>query len=528
VSFRDSTEHTRIAEERRESERRFSSVLANLNLMSVMLDREARITYCNDSLLAVTGWKREEILGRSWFDVFVPPERGDLRALFAAILADTPEAMHHENEILARDGSRRLVRWSNLVLRTPSGEATGTASVGEDITERQRSEAQLRQSQKMEAVGRLAGGVAHDFNNSLGVILGYTELLMRQASPAQQGKLAQILKATQHASGLTRQLLAFSRQQIVDPKVLDLNAVVADLEEMLARLIGEDIALEMAPGPDLGQVRADAGQLGQVLINLCVNARDAMPDGGLLRIETANAELDGTGGADHEPVTAGRYVMLAVTDGGCGIEKDTLAQIFEPFFTTKAEGRGTGLGLAMVYGAVRQAGGYVWVYSEPGRGTTFKIYLPRIDGAVDAAAPEPAMPARGFETILLVEDESALRAIAGEILEGHGYRVMAAANGEEALAVALGYPEAIHLLVTDVVMPGMNGRVLTESLVAARPGLKVLYMSGYTQDVIAHRGVLEPGTLLIQKPFTAVALLSQVRAALGGPSGGPAVLLRAS
>jgi CheY-like chemotaxis protein len=357
--------------------------------------------------------------------------------------------------------------------------------------------------------------VAHDFNNSLGVILGHTELLLRQAGEAQRGRLEQILKATQHASGLTRQLLAFSRKQIVDPKVLDLNALLSNLEGMLGRLIREDIDLAIVPGADLGQVKADPGQLEQVVMNLCVNARDAMPDGGVLRIETANAELD----ADHaapEPIAPGRYVMLAVSDTGSGIAKDMLAKMFEPFFTTKEEGEGTGLGLAMVYGIVKQARGHVSVDSEVGRGTTFRIYLPRVDEpAVAPEVQETPMPSRGWQTILLVEDEGSLRAIAREILEEHGYRVIEAAAAHEAIALAHRHPEPIHLLLTDVVMPGMNGRVLAESLVAARPDLRVLYMSGYTDDVIAHRGVLESGALLLAKPFTALALLGRVCTALG-------------
>jgi PAS domain S-box-containing protein len=514
VYFRDITENKRIADELRESDRRFRSMLANLSLMSVMLDRESRITYCNDALLEATGWTRDEVLGRSWFDVFTPPGTPRDKEVFASMLADTGEASPNEAELVTRDGRRRLVRWNNTTLRAPSGDAIGTASVGEDVTERRRSDDELRQSQKMEAIGRLAGGVAHDFNNSLGVILGYAELLLRTAGAGQQEKLEQILKATERASGLTRQLLSFSRRHVVDPKVLDLRALVLGLEPMLSRLIGEDVELALVSEGEIGHVRADAGQIEQVVMNLCLNGRDAMPDGGSLRIETANVELDGRD-RHHEAVSPGRYVMVAVTDGGCGIEKDVLGRIFEPFFTTKEPGKGTGLGLAMVYGAVKQAGGYVWVYSERGSGTTFKIFLPRVDEAISPPAPPVAMPDRGWETILLVEDEAALRAIAAEVLEAHGYRVIAAASGEEALRLALGYPEVIHLVVTDVVMPRMNGRVVAESLAAARPGLKVLYMSGYTDDVLAHRGVLETNTLLIEKPFTPLALLGHVRTALG-------------
>jgi len=361
--------------------------------------------------------------------------------------------------------------------------------------------------------------VAHDFNNSLGVILGYTELLMREAAEPQRVKLAHILNATQRASALTRQLLAFSRKQIVNPKVLDLNVLLSDLQTMLSRLIGEDIDIAILPAADLGQVKADAGQLEQAVMNLCVNARDAMPDGGLLRIETSNAELDAGKTILDEPISAGRYVMVAVSDTGCGIPRAILGKVFEPFFTTKEEGKGTGLGLAMVYGIVRQAGGYVGVYSEVGQGTTFKIYLPRTDEPIESLpVPEGPMPSRGWETILLVEDEGSLRAIAREILEAHGYRVIEAAGPTEAVEIAERHAEEIHLLVTDVVMPGTNGRVLARKLVATRPTLRVLYMSGYTDDVIAHSGVLESGTLLLEKPFTARALLARVRTALG-PAG---------
>ena len=397
------------------------------------------------------------------------------------------------------------------------GDCVGVAT--ENITERRRLESRLLQTQKMEALGRLAGGVAHDFNNALGVIQGYTELLMREAGGSQLAKLAEILKAAQHATGLTRQLLAFSRSQSVHPKVLDLNSLLSHLEKMLGRLIGEDIDLALVPGADLGRVKVDRGQLEQVVINLCVNARDAMPDGGSLRIETANAELDASSVAPDGIVTPGRYVMVAVSDTGSGIESEVLSRIFEPFFTTKEEGEGTGLGLSMVYGIVTQAGGHVWAYSEVGRGTTFKIYLPRVDEPAAASeAPDTPPPSKG-ETILVVEDEASMRAIAREILEEYGYRVIEAATADEAIQVARSHPEPIHLLITDVVMPGMNGPALAETLKAERPGLGVLFMSGYTDDFIAHRGILGAGASLLEKPFTLQGLLARVRTALGHRAG---------
>jgi two-component system, cell cycle sensor histidine kinase and response regulator CckA len=434
-------------------------------------------------------------------------------------MPDTPSLPATQVRHRKKDGSLLEVEGSTSPIEFHGRRAR--LVLAQDVSEKKQLEAQLLQAQKMEAVGRLAGGVAHDFNNALGVILGYTELLLRQANPSQKPKLDQIRKATERASGLTRQLLAFSRKQVVDPKVLDVNLLLADLETMLRRLIGEDIDLAMVAGADLGQVKADAGQLEQVVMNLCVNARDAMPDGGLLRLETANVDLDSSHAARHESMAPGRYVMLAVSDGGCGIEKDVLTKIFDPFFTTKAEGKGTGLGLAMVYGTIKQAGGHVGVYSEVGHGTTFRIYLPRIDEPVAAPIVDTALvPTRGWETILVVEDEASLRDITREILSDNGYRVLEAGGADEAMAIASRHPERIDLVVTDVVMPGTNGRVLAESLTAARPGIKVLFMSGYTDDVIAHRGVLEAGTLLLEKPFTVVALLRHVRAALVEPPPG--------
>ena len=486
------------------------------------MDADGVITYWNPRAEAIFGWGREEALGRRLSDLVIPERYREAHSRGLARFLATGEGpvlgQRIELEGLRRDGTEFPVELSITAVK--QGETYTFSAFLADLTERRRLEAQLLHSQKMEAVGRLAAGVAHDFNNSLGVILGYTELLMRQAGDAQRGKLEQILKATQSASGLTSQLLLFSRSQAVDPKVLSLSALLSEVEKMLRRLIGEDIELTILPGADLGQVKADPGQLEQVVMNLCLNARDAMRDGGRLRIETANAELDAAFAARHKPMAAGRYVMLAVSDTGSGIAKDTQSKIFEPFFTTKERGKGTGLGLAIVYGIVKQAGGYVWVYSEMGRGTTFKIYLPRIDEpAVAPAVEETPMPSKGWETILLVEDDASLRGLACELLEEHGYRVIEATGPDQAIEIAQRNPETIHLLVTDVVMPGMNGRALAETLVAARPTLRVLYMSGYTDDVIAHSGVLAPGVLLLEKPFTVLALLGRVRLALGEREG---------
>jgi two-component system, cell cycle sensor histidine kinase and response regulator CckA len=327
-----------------------------------------------------------------------------------------------------------------------------------------------------------------------------------------------MLKAAERGAGLTRQLLAVSRRQVIEPKVLDLRLLLDDLRELLQRLLGEHIELTVSGEADLGHVKADPGQLEQVIMNLCVNARDAMPEGGRLRLRAENADVDADTAALHPPMAAGRYVRLAVTDTGCGIAKEEQSKIFEPFFTTKPVGKGTGLGLAMVYGIVKQAGGFVWVYSEVGSGTTIKVYLPRIDEAVTPSTrAAQALPESGTESILLVEDEESLRSLAREILTDHGYRVLEASEGEEAIGIIRRQPDPIHLLVTDVVMPGMNGHVLAETLRKERPDLKVLYMSGYTDDVLTQGGSLHADTLLLEKPFTAGTLLRRVREALSIP-----------
>jgi CheY-like chemotaxis protein len=360
--------------------------------------------------------------------------------------------------------------------------------------------------------------VAHDFNNLLTAIIGSSELLLADMGPSdpRRGDLEEIKHAGDRAAALTRQLLAFSRQQVLDPQVLDLNALIADLGNLLRRLIGEDVAFRSVLAPGLGAVRADPGQLEQVIMNLAVNARDAMPRGGNLTIETANVDLDDAYAQAHAPVGTGPYVMVAVSDTGTGMSAEVQAHIFEPFFTTKEQGKGTGLGLATVYGIVKQSDGYVWVYSEVGQGTTFKIYLPRIapTGTPSSSKAEAPAPHRASETVLVAEDEESVRRLTRRVLEGQGYTVLAAADGPDALRLAHTHPGPIHLLLTDVVMPNMSGRELADLVVSARPETKVLYLSGYTDDAVIHHGVLEPGIAFLQKPFTPQSLARKLREVL--------------
>jgi CheY-like chemotaxis protein len=372
----------------------------------------------------------------------------------------------------------------------------------------------------MEAVGRLAGGIAHDFNNLLMVISGYSEFLLERLGdePQLRGPAQEIASAAERASSLTRQLLAFSRKQMLAPRVVNLNDVATENVKMLTRMIGEDIDLVIAPSPDLWSVRADAGQIEQVIMNLAVNARDAMPSGGKLTIETSNVTLDEDYARLHSPVRPGDYVMVAVSDTGAGMDTETQSHIFEPFFTTKGT-KGTGLGLSTVYGIVKQSGGYIWVYSEMGRGTTFKIYLPRVASTGEAVAQFAAPPEfrkvePGTETILLVEDEANLRYLARQYLEKQGYKVIEAADGAVAMQIAVAHEKIIHLLLTDVIMPGMNGRELAQRISEIRPNVKVLYMSGYTENVIGHNGMLDAGIRLLQKPFNLRDLKSIVREVL--------------
>jgi CheY-like chemotaxis protein len=382
-------------------------------------------------------------------------------------------------------------------------------------------ENQLLQARKMEAVGRLAGGVAHDFNNLLTIIKGYVEMAIQRCldRPELHSDIRRIEDAADRAVTLVRQLLAFSRKQVLRPKILDLNAIVMNLDQLLRRLMGENIAMKTFVSKDVGAIKADPGQIEQVIMNLVVNARDALPDGGRILIETSNVDLDSAYTRDHTVVRPGPYVLLAVTDTGIGMTADTVAHIFEPFYTTKESGRGTGLGLSTVYGIVKQSGGYIWVYSELGKGTTFKVYLPRVKDAVQAPAAEtPASTApMGHETILLVEDEPDVRELTQMVLTERGYRVIEALTPEDAERLAGNNGAEIHLLLTDVVMPGMSGRELAKRLTGRYPNLRVLYMSGYTYNVIAQDGTLEEGISFLQKPFTPQVLTQKVRESLDRP-----------
>ncbi len=428
-----------------------------------------------------------------------------------------------------RDGNSISVRLSGRTVTGQNGrqyyaqhEDLFFELYAEDVTEQRRLEQQLRQAQKMEAVGRLAGGIAHDFNNLLMVISGYCEFLLERIGPdpALRGPAQEIANAANRATSLTKQLLAFSRKQMLAPKVLDLNGVVTENLKMLNRLIGEDIDLVMVPGSELGAVKADPGQIEQVIMNLAVNARDAMPRGGRLTIETSNATLDDDYARLHTPVAPGEYVMLAISDTGVGMDMETQNHVFEPFFTTKGH-KGTGLGLSTVYGIIKQSGGYIWVYSESGKGTTFKIYLPRVSATGETIHVQPAETApveQGHETILVVEDEMNLRRLARQYLEKQGYTVLEAVDGSAAINISSSYPGPIHLLLTDVIMPGMNGKELAQRLTALRPETRVLYMSGYTENVIGHNGTLDNGVTLLPKPFTLPALKAKVREMLNTPT----------
>jgi len=504
-------ERKRAEEKLRQSEARLRVLVEQLPALLWTVDRDLRFTSALGSGLAKLGLKPNQLVGLSLADYFQPADQ-----------ASAPIAAHHS--AIAGERVAFSFEWKENSyachvepLRDAAGTVHGAICMALDVTDRKRLEEQFRQSQKMEAVGRLAGGIAHDFNNLLMVIQGYADLLAERlpAGESLRRNAEQIQVAAQRAAGLTQQLLAFSRKQILAPKVLNINSVVVDMEKMLRRVIGEDIELRTSSTPDLWLIKADRSQIEQVVMNLAVNARDAMPSGGRLTIETANVEFDSSVSHPSTAIPAGKYVMLAVTDNGSGMDEKTKAHIFEPFFTTKEKGKGTGLGLATVYGVVKQSGGFVWVYSELGQGTTFKIYLPQIEDEVAMVGRERGADSRslpkGSEVVLLVEDEAGVRDLAREYLEMSGYTVIAAADGHTALELAAMHAGPIHLLMTDVVMPGIGGRELAERIVKLRPGIRVLYMSGYTDQAVTRHGVLGEDVVLLQKPFTLAALASKLR-----------------
>jgi len=511
----------------RQSEARKSAILDTALDAILTMDHDGIITEFNRAAESMFGYGRSEALGEELVELIIPPSlrRRHREGLARYVRGGESRIIGRRIEMTAmrKDGAEFPVEIA--ITRIPLAGPPMFTGYVRNVSERKAaetalrdSEEHLRQAQKMEAVGRLAGGVAHDFNNLLTAITGYGELMrgsLNEGEPL-RSNLEEILKAAHRAAALTRQLLAFSRRQVLEPKVLDLNAVVTGVLPMLRRLIGEDIELISTPAPDLARVKADQSQVEQVVMNLAVNARDAMPGGGKLMLETMDVDLDRVYARQHVPLQPGSYVMLAVSDTGTGMDEKTKARIFEPFFTTKEQGKGTGLGLATVYGIVKQSGGYVWVYSEAGHGTTFNIYLPRaVEKIVEKDPPGvPPKSAGGSETILVAEDEEMVRSLTRQILEESGYTVLEAPHGMEALQIAERYKGHIHLVLTDVVMPQMSGRDLAERLALLRPGIRVLYMSGYPGHAAAQQGDLDPGAPFLQKPFTVESLTRKVREVL--------------
>jgi len=502
--------HKRTEKELRAAKEYAENLIRTANAMIVGLDAEGRVQIFNGEAERITGYTRDELSGRNWFEILAPREKYP-EAWREGHLANHQHSSQFEGPILTRDGRERIIQWRNSALIS-QGRTIGTISFGLDVTEHRSLEEQLRQSQKMEAIGRLAGGVAHDFNNLLLIVLGYGEMLARRCAgdPTLLQSVEQILKAGRRASDLTRQLLAFSRKQVLSPRILNLNDVVAEMERMLHRLIGEHINLQTRLNPDLSRIRADRSQVEQVLLNLAINARDAMPLGGTLSIETGHA------GAAHDALAGtvtGPYVTLVVRDTGIGMDEQVRQQVFEPFFTTKEVGKGTGLGLSTVYGIVRQSEGAVAVDSTPGQGACFTVYFPamRETSASHGSGLSSAVAGGGAETILLVEDEDGVRALFKEVLETKGYQVLDAADGAAALELAGRHNGGLDLLVTDIVMPNLDGRQLARRLRDRHPGLPVLFTSGYTGDAVGQADGAIESTHFLQKPFEIEALARKIR-----------------
>ena len=511
----DVTDRARDAERLRHSEERFTKAFrSNPLAITISTLAEGRYLDVNDAFLQMMGYTRQEVIGRTANELriwLVPEERLTMVASLAAV----GRVVGLKTKFRVRSGEIRLTNVSAELVQLD--DESCVLATTQDVTEAQNLEEQLRQSQKMQAVGRLAGGIAHDFSNLLSVIIGYSELLEERSSPDLAGKyLNEIKTAAERAASLTRQLLAFSRQQVLNPKLINLSDIVRRVAQMLRPVLGDDIELILACAPSLGAVKGDVLQMEQVLMNLAVNARDAMPGGGKLIIETRDVDLDESFASHGATYRSGPYVMLSVSDTGFGMDEETVAHIFEPFFTTKAPGQGTGLGLSMVHGCVQQSGGHIWIRSALGGGTIFKIFLPRVDEPLPVEREkETTASIKGFETILLVEDDVSLRNLTTRVLERNGYTVLTASGGKQAIEVAREYSGLIDLLVTDVIMNGLNGSELAAILKAFRTDLKVLFISGYPSEFISHHGVLESGVALVEKPFTTHSLLTKIRSVLG-------------
>lgn len=517
ISTREKTEQALI-----KSEGKYRLLAEYANDVIWTVDLNLNMTYISPSVEQVRGYRVDEIMAMEIKEQLTPESYALVKKILAEELESEKDPTSNPNrsrtlEIQTRckDGT---TKWSEIkvsFIRDAKGKAAGIVGVGRDIGEKKDLLKQLIQAQKMEAIGVLAGGIAHDFNNLLTVINGYTDLLIQDASPDDPvlQELEQIRAAGQRATSLTSQLLAFSRKQVLQPRILNLNDIIVETDKMLRRLIGEHIELKTIPCPDLHTINADPVQIQQIVMNLAVNARDAMPNGGTLTIETANVDFDDPYLAGHPVAKPGPYVMVAVSDNGVGMDEKTQSSIFEPFFTTKTKGQGTGLGLSTVYGIVKQSGGFIWVYSEPEEGTTFKIYFPRTEVELQEQTEEgrSRQKHQGTETILLVEDDESVRVLTSQILRNQGYQVLEAANGIDALQIAAGYAGEIHVILTDVIMPQMSGKELVARIEAIRPGIKTLFVSGYTNNVIVHHGILDRNICFLQKPFTNEDLARKLR-----------------
>jgi len=511
--------HRRTAEQLGEYRSRLASIVDSSEDAIIGKGLDGTITSWNKGAERLYGYTPEEVVGQN-ISLLAPSDRPDEIPEILRKLARGESIEHHESLRVTKDGRLLNVSISASPLRDASGAVVGASAIARDITAQKRSEAQLRQAQKMEAIGRLAGGVAHDFNNILGIINACNEFLRDRIDPAAEPSLyvENIKKAIERGTSLTRQLLTFSRTSLIQPRLLDVNERLRDISKLLRPLLGDDVEILIVPKSTLAVIEADPGQLDQIVVNLAVNARDAMPRGGKFILETSAVRFDEAFAEQHQTMPAGKYVLIAVSDTGHGMDQATISRIFEPFFTTKETGKGTGLGLATVYGIVKQSAGHILVYSEPGQGSTFKIYLPSAEHKI-GIAPKPELetvsPSRQGTTILLVEDDEIMRSLTRQLLQEHGYTVVEANDGKSALEWVESHPERIDLLLSDVVMRRMSGPELVERLSASHPTLKVVYMSGYTGELIAQREVLKRGITLLEKPFTRTALLNTIHATLG-------------